>query len=77
MPPSSTTTGHHQGNRGGRNASSTAAMIPTGLAKQCLQLHHPNQRFMNDAIELSSKLLRLLVIEARRRAAIEAYVFLN
>mmetsp|Transcript_32005 Transcript_32005/g.54630 ORF Transcript_32005/g.54630 Transcript_32005/m.54630 type:complete len:97 (-) Transcript_32005:243-533(-) len=47
-------------------------MIPSNLTKQCLQLHHPNQRFSNDAIELSSEFLRMFVLEARRRAAIEA-----
>ncbi|KAL3768627.1 hypothetical protein ACHAW5_004322 [Stephanodiscus triporus] len=70
MPPSSTTSGH-QRSRGGRSASSTAATIPTSLAKTCLQLHHPDQRFTNDAIELSSEFLKFFVVEARRRAAIE------
>ena len=48
------------------------ATIPASLTRQLLQLHHPNQRYNNDAITASSELLRLLIIEARRRAAIEA-----
>ena len=85
MPLSSSTAkspGHHRGrSRGGggsNNASSSltggataTTILPTSLVKQCLQLHHPDQRYTNDAIELSSEFLRLLVIEARRRAAIE------
>ena len=77
MPLSSTaTSGHRRSRGGGRNGSSStgAATIPTSLVKQCLQLHHPDQRYTNDAIELSSEFLRLLVIEARRRAAIEVSV---
>ena len=85
MPLSSSTAkspGHHRGrSRGGggsNHASSSSTggatattILPTSLVKQCLQLHHPDQRYTNDAIELSSEFLRLLVIEARRRAAIE------
>ncbi|KAL3815636.1 hypothetical protein ACHAXA_006911 [Cyclostephanos tholiformis] len=72
MPPSSTTSDHRGNRAGGRRPSSTAATIPTSLTRRCLQLHHPDQRYTKDAIELSSEFLRLLVIEARRRAAIEA-----
>lgn len=46
--------------------------VPPSLTRQLLTLHHPNQKFTNDAITLSSELLRLFIIEARRRAAIEA-----
>ena len=59
------------------SSSSTIATatptIPPSLTKQCLQLHHPDQRYANDGtIELSSAFIRYFVIEARRRAAIEA-----
>ena len=53
-------------------ASSSPPTISTSLTRQLLQLHHPNQRFHNDALSTSSELLRLFIIEARRRAAIEA-----
>ena len=53
-------------------SASSPPSISASLTRQLLQLHHPNQRFTNDAIMASSELLRLLIIEARRRAAIEA-----
>lgn len=56
----------------GQKTPATAATVPSSLTKQCLQLHHPEQRFNKDAIELSSEFLKLFVVEARRRAAIEA-----
>ncbi|ACI64298.1 predicted protein [Thalassiosira pseudonana CCMP1335] len=46
--------------------------IPGDLTRKCLQLHHPYQKIASDAVDLSSELLKLLVVEARRRAAIEA-----
>ena len=58
----------------GRLPDGDAAKIPPSLAKQCLQLHHPKQKFSNDAVELSSEFLKLFVVEARRRAAIEVSV---
>jgi len=45
--------------------------VPTSLTKQLLQLHHPDQKISNEAVELSSEFLKLLIQEARRRAAIE------
>ncbi|KAL7543448.1 hypothetical protein ACHAWF_007393 [Thalassiosira exigua] len=45
--------------------------IPPELVKRCLLLRHPNQRISNDAVRLSSEFLKRMVIEARRRAAIE------
>ncbi len=53
-------------------SSSSPPTVPPSLTRQLLTLHHPNQKFTNDAITLSSELLRLFIIEARRRAAIEA-----
>mmetsp|Transcript_22261 Transcript_22261/g.46809 ORF Transcript_22261/g.46809 Transcript_22261/m.46809 type:complete len:118 (+) Transcript_22261:41-394(+) len=46
--------------------------IPSPLTQQCLHLHHPDQKFSKEAVDLTSELLRLFVLEARRRAAIEA-----
>ncbi|KAL9178293.1 hypothetical protein ACHAXT_001721 [Thalassiosira profunda] len=46
--------------------------VPSSLTKQCLQLHHPDQKLTNEAVELSAEFLRLFIVEARRRAAIEA-----
>lgn len=54
------------------SSSSPPPTVPPSLTRQLLTLHHPNQKFTNDAITLSSELLRLFIIEARRRAAIEA-----
>jgi len=45
--------------------------VPTSLTKQLLQLHHPDQKISNEAVELSSEFLKLFLQEARRRAAIE------
>ncbi|KAL3770060.1 hypothetical protein ACHAWU_005887 [Discostella pseudostelligera] len=64
--------GHGHTNRTSSTASSAAASIPTALTKQCLQLHFPGRRYTAEAVELASAFLKLLVIEARRRAAIEA-----
>ena len=46
-------------------------MVPPPLTKQLLQLHHPDQKYSNEAIELSAELLKLFIVEARRRAKIE------
>ena len=54
------------------SSSSSPPTVPPSLTRQLLTLHHPNQKFTYDAITLSSELLRLFIIEARRRAAIEA-----
>mmetsp|Transcript_7142 Transcript_7142/g.15479 ORF Transcript_7142/g.15479 Transcript_7142/m.15479 type:complete len:108 (-) Transcript_7142:289-612(-) len=61
----------NNGQRGRTNITSPTT-IPSALTRQCLQLHHPNQRISNDAIELTSEFLKMFVVEARRRAAIEA-----
>mmetsp|Transcript_5909 Transcript_5909/g.10790 ORF Transcript_5909/g.10790 Transcript_5909/m.10790 type:complete len:108 (+) Transcript_5909:48-371(+) len=62
----------NNGQRGRTNITSPTTTIPSTLTRQCLQLHHPNQRISNDAIELTSEFLKMFVVEARRRAAIEA-----
>mmetsp|Transcript_7362 Transcript_7362/g.11589 ORF Transcript_7362/g.11589 Transcript_7362/m.11589 type:complete len:129 (+) Transcript_7362:34-420(+) len=54
------------------SSSSSPPTISASLTRQLLQLHHSTQRFHSDAISTSSELLRLFIIEARRRAAIEA-----
>lgn len=56
------------------SASSASSSIPTALTKQCLQLNFPNRRFTNEAVNLSSEFLKLVVVEARRRAAIEVRI---
>ena len=48
--------------------------VPTSLTKQLLQLHHPDQKVSNEAVELSSEFLKLFIIEARRRAGKSAFV---
>ncbi|KAL7531187.1 hypothetical protein ACHAXR_003886 [Thalassiosira sp. AJA248-18] len=63
--------GHHS-KSSSADADAATTTIPSSITKQCLQLHHPDQRFSNEAVELSSELLRMFVVEARRRAAIEA-----
>jgi hypothetical protein len=82
MPSSSISLRGGGGGGGGKESSSTSSFsstiaatptIPTRLTKQCLLLHHPDQRYANDGtIELSSAFIRYFVIEARRRAAIES-----
>jgi hypothetical protein len=47
------------------------ATIPPSLIRQCITLHHPQHRCSNEALEMASEFMRLLIIEARRRAAIE------
>ncbi|KAL3775484.1 hypothetical protein HJC23_013535 [Cyclotella cryptica] len=63
-----TMTRHHAPHRD----TTTNATIPPSLIRQCLTLHHPNAKYTNDAVELAAEFVRLLIIEARRRAAIEA-----
>lgn len=41
------------------------------LTRKLLQLKNPNQRFKSDAILAAGELIRLLIVEARNRAAIE------
>ena len=53
------------------DSTPTAATIPPSLIRQCLTLHHRNHRCSNEAVEMASEFMRLLIIEARRRAAIE------
>ncbi|KAL7473419.1 hypothetical protein ACHAXS_013873 [Conticribra weissflogii] len=62
------TTPHQDGSR----STLTTKTIPPPLIQQCLHLHHPDQKFSKEAVDLTSELLRLFVLEARRRAAIEA-----
>ena len=52
-------------------------MVPPPLTKQLLQLHHPDQKYSNEAIELSAELLKLFIVEARRRAKIEVSYWLQ
>ena len=54
------------------SSSSSPPTISASLPRQLLLLHHPNQRYTNDALSTSAELLRLIIIEAQRRAAIEA-----
>ena len=53
------------------NPNAIINMVPPPLTKQLLQLHHPDQKYSNEAIELSTELLKLFIVEARRRAKIE------
>ncbi|KAL7451922.1 hypothetical protein ACHAWC_003679 [Mediolabrus comicus] len=69
---SSTLTNNNITANSSSSSSSPPPTVPPSLTRQLLTLHHPNQKFTNDAITLSSELLRLFIIEARRRAAIEA-----
>jgi hypothetical protein len=69
---SSTLTNNNITANSSSSSSSPPPTVPLSLTRQLLTLHHPNQKFTNDAITLSSELLRLFIIEARRRAAIEA-----
>ena len=52
-------------------------MVSPPLTKQLLQLHHPDQKYSNEAIELSTELLKLFIVEARRRAKIEVSYWLQ
>ena len=52
-------------------------MVSPPLTKQLLQLHHPDQKYSNEAIELSAELLKLFIVEARRRAKIEVSYWLQ
>ena len=54
------------------SSSSSPPTISASLTRQLLLHHHPNQRYTNDALSTSAELLRLIIIEAQRRAAIEA-----
>ena len=54
------------------SSSSSPHTISASLTRQLLQIRHPNQRYNSSAITASAELLRLITIEARRRAAIEA-----
>jgi hypothetical protein len=53
------------------SSPASSPTIPGDLTRKCLQLHHPYQKIASDAVDLSSELLKLVVVEARRRAAIE------
>lgn len=66
-----TTTASHRNDRGITTSSSTTISISAALTKECLQRHFPGRRYTNEAVELSSEFLKLFIIEARRRAAIE------
>ena len=59
-------TNHHANNICTNNMS-----IPTSLTKQILQLNHPQQKFSNESIELTSEFMKLFIVEARRRASIQ------
>lgn len=50
----------------------TVTTIEPALTKKLLLLRHSKQRVSGDAALLSSELLRLFVLEARNRAAVEA-----
>ena len=69
---STTATSAATTNSSSSSSSSSPPTISASLTRQLLQLHHPNQRYTNDALSTSAELLRLIIIEAQRRAAIEA-----
>ena len=56
------------------SSAPSTATIPTSLIRQCITLHHPNHKISNDALEMASEFIRLVVIEARRRASIEVRI---
>mmetsp|Transcript_29371 Transcript_29371/g.87069 ORF Transcript_29371/g.87069 Transcript_29371/m.87069 type:complete len:107 (-) Transcript_29371:7798-8118(-) len=47
-------------------------MIEPSLAKKLISRQHPNQRVSSEAADVASELIRLFVVEARNRAAIQA-----
>lgn len=42
------------------------------MVRKLLLRHYPNQRISNDAVAAATELLRLFIVEARQRAAVEA-----
>ena len=52
-------------------SSSAKATINPSLARKLILSKHPKQRISNEAIQLTSELLRLFVLEARNRASVE------
>mmetsp|Transcript_21022 Transcript_21022/g.29677 ORF Transcript_21022/g.29677 Transcript_21022/m.29677 type:complete len:125 (-) Transcript_21022:341-715(-) len=48
------------------------ATFDTGLTKQLILHHQPKERIHADAVLTANELLRLFVVEARQRAAVEA-----
>mmetsp|Transcript_28611 Transcript_28611/g.63610 ORF Transcript_28611/g.63610 Transcript_28611/m.63610 type:complete len:130 (-) Transcript_28611:180-569(-) len=46
--------------------------LEPGLVRKLLLRRHPDQRYGNDTIVAATELLRLFIVEARQRAAIEA-----
>jgi hypothetical protein len=61
---------HHSTKTESKNMSSVSSMDPA-LIKKLLLLRHPKHRISNDAVLLAGELLRLFVIDARQRAAVE------
>jgi hypothetical protein len=65
----------------GRSKTSAEAMTVTtlepALTKKLLLLGQPKQRITSEAVLMANELLRLFIVEARQRAAIEVrrYVF--
>mmetsp|Transcript_25573 Transcript_25573/g.46318 ORF Transcript_25573/g.46318 Transcript_25573/m.46318 type:complete len:124 (-) Transcript_25573:87-458(-) len=52
--------------------SNNENLLEPSLTRKLLLQHHPNQRITNDAVNAANELLRLFIIEARHRAAVEA-----
>jgi hypothetical protein len=50
----------------------THSIVEPSLAKKLLLLNNPKQKIANEAAQMAAELLRLFIIEARQRAAIEA-----
>jgi hypothetical protein len=51
--------------------SNNENLLEPSLTRKLLLQHHPNQRITNDAVNAANELLRLFIIEARHRAAVE------
>ena len=50
----------------------THSIVEPSLAKKLLLHNNPKQKISNEAAQLAAELLRVFIVEARQRAAIEA-----
>ncbi|CAM9608759.1 unnamed protein product [Phaeothamnion confervicola] len=58
---------------GGAEEESTGPQIPRALVKKLLLSHlEPNAKISRDAVAMAAELLRMLVVEAHKRAQFEA-----
>lgn len=56
----------------GDNNNDNSPQYPSpDLTRRLLLQRHPNQRISNDAVELANEMLRIFIVEARERAAVE------